>query len=371
MQHKPKRKLKIYSAAQQARFLKKAPKHSPKGEALMIFAQQLAAMLRAGLSIVDALKALESQGDDPIFSVIIKDLYSQIENGVPLSQALAKYPQAFSSMFISLVEAGEASGKLAELVDKIAGYLKATVSLNKKVKSALVYPAVVIGLAITLVAVLLVFVIPVFQDMFNSFGAQLPLPTQILIGISNFLQAYILFIGGGIALLVYLTKRYFSSPKGRIFKDKIIQSLPVAGLLSQKVAVARFCKTYGILLKSGVSLLKCIQICSNASENTYIERACENISRVVNQGGQLSEAILDEPYFPLVMVQMVKAGEKTGNVDSMLDSVAEFFETEIESMVATLTSLLEPFLITFLGIVVGSIVVSMFLPIFQLSSIVK
>lgn len=371
MQRRPKRKLKIYSASEQARFLKKAPKHQPKGEALMIFAQQLAAMLRAGLTIIDVLKALESQGEDPIFAMIIKDVYGQIENGVPLSQALAKYPQAFSSMFISLVEAGEASGKLAELVDKIAGYLKAAVTLNKKVKSALVYPAVVIGLAISLVAVLLIFVIPVFQDMFSSFGAELPLPTQILIGISNFLQAYILFIGGFIGLGVYLLKRYFSSPKGRILKDKIIYSLPIAGLLSQKVAVARFCKTYGILLKSGVALLKCIQICSNASENTYIEKACENIARVVNQGGQLSEAILDEPYFPLVMVQMVKAGEKTGNVDSMLHSVAEFFETEIDSMVATLTSLLEPFLIAFLGIVVGSIVVSMFLPIFQLSSIVQ
>ncbi len=370
-QRKPKRKVKVYSASEQARFLKKAPKHKPKGESLMIFAQQLAAMLRAGLTIVDALKALESQGEDPVFAVIIKDLYSQIENGIPLSQALAKYPQAFSSMFISLVEAGEASGKLPELVEKIAGYLKAAVSLNKKVKSALVYPAVVIGLAISLVAVLLIFVIPVFQDMFKSFGAQLPLPTQILIGISNFLQAYILFIGAFIGLCIYFLKRYFASPKGRILKDKIIHSLPVAGLLSQKVAVARFCKTYGILLKSGVSLLKCIQICSNASENTYIEQACEGISRVVNQGGQLSEAILDEPYFPLVMVQMVKAGEKTGNVDSMLHSVAEFFETEIDSMVATLTSLLEPFLIAFLGIVVGSIVVSMFLPIFQLSSIVQ
>lgn len=371
IKHKPKRKIKVYSPAQQARFLKKAPKHKPKTEALMIFAQQLAAMLKASLPIVDALKALQSQGEDPVFAVIIQDLCAQIENGVTLSQALSKYPQSFSTMFVSMVEAGEASGKLPELIDKLSSYLKASVTLNKKVKSALVYPAVVIGMAITLVVVLMIFVIPVFQDMFKSFGSKLPLPTQILIDISNFLQAYILFIGAFIALMVYILKRYFSSPKGKKTKDTIIKSLPIAGILSQKVNVARFCKTYSILLKSGVSLLKCIHICSNASENTFVAEACVNITRVVNQGGQLSEAILDEPYFPLVMVQMVKAGEKTGNVDSMLNSVAEFFETEIDTMVSTLTSLIEPFLIAFLGIVVGSIVISMFLPIFELSSIVQ
>jgi type IV pilus assembly protein PilC len=371
IKHKPKRKIKVYSPAQQARFLKKAPKHKPKTEVLMIFAQQLAAMLKASLPIVDALKALQSQGEDPVFAVIIQDLCAQIENGVTLSQALSKYPQSFSTMFVSMVEAGEASGKLPELIDKLSSYLKASVTLNKKVKSALVYPAVVIGMAIMLVMVLMIFVIPVFQDMFKSFGSKLPLPTQILIDISNFLQAYILFIGAFIALMVYMLKRYFSSPKGKRTKDAIIKSLPIAGILSQKVNVARFCKTYSILLKSGVSLLKCIHICSNASENTFVAEACTNITRVVNQGGQLSEAILDEPYFPLVMVQMVKAGEKTGNVDTMLNSVAEFFETEIDTMVSTLTSLIEPFLIAFLGIVVGSIVISMFLPIFELSSIVQ
>lgn len=371
IKHKPKRKIKVYSAAQQARFLKKAAKYTPKAETLMIFAQQLGAMLKASLPIVDALKALQSQGEDPIFAVIIQDLCSQIENGVTLSQALSKYPQAFSNMFVSMVEAGEASGKLSELIDKLAGYLKAAVALNKKVKSALVYPAVVIGMSIALVVVLMIFVIPVFQDMFKSFGAKLPLPTQILIDTSNFLQAYILFIGAFIFGLCYLLKRYFSNPRGKRVKDKIIKSLPIAGPLTQKVNVARFCKTYAILIKSGVSLLKCIQICSNASDNTFIAEACQGITRVVNQGGQLSEAILDEPYFPLVMVQMVKAGEKTGNVDTMLNSVADFFETEIDTMVSTLTSLLEPFLIAFLGIVVGSIVISMFLPIFQLSSIIQ
>lgn len=368
---KPKRKLKVYTANQLASFKKRAPGHKVKLEALMLFAQQLAAMLQAGLPIVDALKAVQSQVQDPIFAVIIEDVCAQVENGVALSDAFSKYPKTFSNMFVSMVEAGEASGLLAELMGKIASYLKASLSLIKKVKGALVYPTVVIGMAFALVIVLMVFVIPVFQDMFNNFGAKLPTPTQILIDISQFLQNNILYLLLAAAILIYFIKKYFSTPRGKVLKDKIIARSPIAGPLSAKVAVARFCRTYGILLKSGVSVLKCIEICSNASDNTFIQDACVNITRVVNQGGQLSEAILDEPYFPIIMVQMVKAGEKTGNVDSMLDSVAEFFETEIDSTIAALTSIMEPFIIAFLGIVVGSIVISMFLPIFELSSVVQ
>ena len=349
---------------------KQAKRKKVKLEELTVFTQQLAAMLEAGLPLVAALEALEEQTENPVFQIVIRNVKNEVSAGRSFSEACGDYPRAFPNLFVSMVEAGEASGSLAEILDKTSTYFEDTVRLMKQVKGALVYPSVVIGLAIILVNVLLVFVIPVFADMFTDFGADLPTPTQILIGLSDFLKSYIIFLIIGLFILVWMVKRFCATPKGRVVKDNFLTKLPVIGELIRKVNLSRFCRTYAILMRSGVPILKTLDIVSSASGNTFIERACKNISKHISAGGQVSEVVSDDPYFPPMVKHMSRAGEQTGNVDGMLVKVADFYDAEVETLVAALTSLMEPLLITFLGVVIGGIVMAMFLPIFQLSSVV-
>jgi type IV pilus assembly protein PilC len=352
------------------RYQKKAQSYTPKAEVLMIFCQQFCAMLRAGLSVLEALRTLEGQSQDRVFKVILDQVCQSVSNGLPLSAALARFPKAFPVLLVSLVEAGEVSGHLADMMDKAALYLKASLYLTKKVKSALVYPLVVLTMAALLIVVMMVWVIPVFSDMFANFGAELPVPTQLLIDASHFMGKYFwALIALGVAAVGGL-RAFLKTQRGKAYQDRLVHRLPLAGDLSNKVAIARFCRTYAILFRSGVALLRAIQICSNASDNTFIQGACVRIAAAVHEGKQISGAIAQDAYFPMIMVSMLQAGEKTSNIDGMLNSVAEFFESEVDNTVSTLTTLIEPFMIAFLGIVVGGIVLAMFLPIFQLSSVV-
>jgi len=356
--------------AKQRSYEKKAKKQKIKLEELTVFTQQLAAMLEAGLPLVSALDALEEQTESPVFQIIVRNVKNDVSTGRAFSEACAEYPRAFPNLFVSMVEAGEASGSLAEILEKTSTYFEETVKLVKKVKGALVYPAVVIGLAVALVNVLLVFVIPVFADMFNDFGAELPNPTQFLIALSDFLKSYIIFLILGLALAVWLIKRFVATPRGKVIKDGLIIKLPVIGELTRKVNLSRFCRTYAILMRSGVPILKTLDIVASASGNTYVESACKKISKHISQGGQVSDVVAVDPYFPPMVKHMSRAGEQTGNVDGMLVKVADFYDAEVDTLVGALTSLMEPLLITFLGVVIGGIVMAMFLPIFQLSSVV-
>jgi type IV pilus assembly protein PilC len=268
-----------------------------------------------------------------------------------------------------MVEAGEASGALAEILSKVASYFESTVKLTKKVKSAMTYPIAVICLAIALVNVLLIFVIPVFAELFSSFGHALPLPTQMLIDVSDFLRHNILWIIIlGIAAW-YGFKRFIETPRGRRMKDLALVRAPIFGSLLHKIALSRFARTYATLIRSGVPILRTLEIVSAASNKVQIEDACEEISKHVSQGGQVSEILAVNPFFPPMMKHMVKAGETTGNVDGMLNKTADFYDTECEATIAALTSLIEPLLIVFLGVVVGAIVMAMFLPIFNLAAV--
>jgi type IV pilus assembly protein PilC len=356
--------------AKQKAYEKQAKKKKIKLEELTVFTQQLAAMLEAGLPLVGALEALQEQTENPVFQIIIRNVKNEISAGRSFSDACSDYPKAFPNLFVSMVEAGEASGGLAEILEKTSTYFEDTVKLIRQVKGALVYPAVVIGLAIALVNVLLVFVIPVFAEMFEGFGAELPKPTQILIGLSDFLKSYILFLIVGVFIFFWGLKRFVATPKGRVIKDNVITKLPVVGELMRKVNLSRFCRTYAILMRSGVPILKTLDIVSAASGNTFVERACKKISKNIAAGGQVSDVVAEDPYFPPMVKHMSRAGEQTGNVDGMLVKVADFYDAEVETLVAALTSLMEPLLITFLGVVIGGIVMAMFLPIFQLSSVV-
>jgi type IV pilus assembly protein PilC len=268
-----------------------------------------------------------------------------------------------------MVEAGEASGGLAEILGKVAGYFESTVRLTKKVKSAMTYPIAVIGLAVALVNVLLIFVIPVFAAMFQDFGSRLPAPTQMLIDVSDFMKAYWWLVGGLAYATYWLLGKYTKTPAGRRQRDHLLVKAPIFGNLVHKIALSRFCRTYATLIRSGVPILRTLEIVAAASGKVQIEEACVEISKHVSQGGQVSEVLAANPFFPSMMKHMVKAGESTGNVDGMMGKIADFYDVECEATVAALTSLIEPILIVFLGVVVGGIVMAMFLPIFQMGAV--
>jgi type IV pilus assembly protein PilC len=355
--------------AKQKALEKKAKTYGlPLGE-LAMFTQQLASLLTAGLPLVQCLEALQDQTEDPIFRIVIRDVRGDISQGNSFSSAVKKFPKSFNTLFCSMVEAGEASGGLAEILMKVAGYFESTVKLTKKVKSAMTYPIAVIGLAFALVNVLLIFVIPVFAAMFKDFGAKLPAPTQFLIDLSNFLKAWWWALGiagyGG----YFTLNKFVSTPNGRRTKDQFLVKAPIFGNLVHKIALSRFCRTYATLIRSGVPILRTLEIVSAASNKVQIEDACEEIAKHVSQGGQVSEILAANSFFPPMMKHMVKAGESTGNVDGMMNKIADFYDVECEATVAALTSLIEPMLIVFLGVVVGGIVMAMFLPIFQLGAV--
>lgn len=356
--------------AKQRAYEKQARKKKIKLDELTVFTQQISSMLEAGLPLVSALEALQEQTENPVFRVIIREVRLDISSGTSFSDAVRKFPKAFPNLFVSMVEAGEASGALADIMGKVAIYFEDSLALFKKVKSAMTYPIAVISLAVILVGVLLIKVIPVFAEMFDSFDAELPKPTQMLIDISEFLQTNILYIIIGFIVLVFIYKKLTATPRGREVKDTFYSKLPIVGNLTRKINVSRFCRTYAILLRSGVPILRALEICSNASNNTFIEKACANISRHISQGGQLSETIAQTPYFPSMVKHMAKAGEQTGNVDGMMNKISDFYDTEVDNIVESLTSLMEPILICVLGVIIGGIVMAMFLPIFQLSSVV-
>lgn len=367
---KPKVNVKAAQALAKEKALEKKSKNYklPLGE-LAIFTQQLASLLVAGLPLVQCLEALQDQTEDQCFRIVIRDVRADISSGNSFSSAVRKFPKSFPNLFISMVEAGEASGGLAEILGKVASYFESTVRLTKKVKSAMTYPIAVIGLAVALVNVLLIFVIPVFAAMFADFGAKLPAPTQFLIDLSNFMKKWWWLVGLAAYSVYWIVNKYVQTPAGRRHKDLFLVRAPIFGNLVHKITLSRFCRTYATLIRSGVPILRTLEIVASASGKVQIEDACQDISRHVSQGGQVSECLAANPFFPPMMKHMVKAGESTGNVDGMMTKVADFYDVECEATVASLTSLIEPILIVFLGVVVGGIVMAMFLPIFQLGAV--
>jgi type IV pilus assembly protein PilC len=341
----------------------------PLGE-LSIFTQQLASLLTAGLPLVQSLEALQDQTEDQVFAVLIREVKQDISAGNSFSAAVKKFPKSFPPLFISMVEAGEASGALSEILSKVATYFEASVKLYKKVKSAMTYPIVVISLAVVLVNVMLIFVVPVFADMFKEAGKALPMPTQMLIDTSAFLGSWKGAVLGVVLFGIgYAVNMYCKTPVGRRQKDLTLVRAPVFGPLIRKIALSRFCRTYATLMRSGVPILRTLEIVSAASNKVQIEDACVEIAKHVSQGGQVSEVLATNTFFPPMMKHMVKAGETTGNVDGMMNKIADFYDTECDAIVGALTSLIEPFLIVILGVVVGGIVIAMFLPIFNLANV--
>jgi len=337
---------------------------------LIPFTRQMSSMLNAGMSILSALATLEEQCANPSFKKVLSRIKDKIEGGEPFSEALAMFPQIFDTMYVNMVAAGEESGQFAPVLKRLAAMLDSSARLVRKVKSAMTYPIVILSIALILAGGLITFIVPVFAEMFSGFGSELPLPTQMLVNISDFIKGYYFIIIPVIVVLTFVFKKWKATEAGKYTFDGLILRLPVFGELIQKVSIGRFCRLFSQMLTSGVPILDALKIVAQAMGNAVIERALLSARTGIEQGNTLSSSLEGKPCLPLLMVRMIAAGEKSGRIDEMLESVADSYDDEVEAMLATLTSLMEPFLMVFLGIIIGGIVLAMFLPIFELGSVV-
>ncbi len=337
---------------------------------MVIFSRQLATMVDAGIPLVGALDILQDQADNKFFSGVITKVRNDVESGSSLSDALAKHKNVFSSLFVNMVKAGESSGMLDEIMDRLAEYMEKTSALNKKVKSALIYPAVVTAMALAITLLLLLKVIPVFKTIFADFGAQLPAPTAALLSVSDFLQRYILVIFIAVVLAATALGRYFKTEKGSLRIDRFLLKMPIFGILFSKVAVSKFTRTLSTLIKSGVPILSAFEIVGKTSGNRVVEMAIDDVRKNVREGENIAEPLAKSKVFPPMVTRMVAIGEQTGQLEKMLSKIADFYDQQVDAAVSGLTSLIEPLIIAFLGIVIGGIVICMFLPIFKMSDIV-
>ncbi len=328
-------------------------------------------MLSAGMPIVAALEALQEQTDNPSFQKVIQRVRASIENGAALSEALRQFPQVYDELYCNMVMGGERGGQLPETIGRLATFLESSAKLRRKVKSALMYPTIVLCLAGLIATLMIMFIVPVFGSMFADFGADLPAPTQFLLDMSNWLKKYgWIVLLGAIGSVIGFNK-WRATPNGAYRFDAFMLRAPVFGELSRKVASARFARTFGQLIRSGVPILSALEIVSGATGNHVAGRVITNARTAVERGDPLSSALVHQTVFPILLVRMLQAGEKTGKIDEMMDNIATFYDDEVETMLAGLTSLLEPLLIVFLGVVIGGIVLCMFLPIFKMADVVS
>jgi type IV pilus assembly protein PilC len=338
---------------------------------LVVFTRQFATMIDAGIAIVQSLQALAEQSPNKIMRDVIKDICTRVESGESLSEALQKHPKAFNKLYVAMVSAGEKGGLLAEIMARLATYLENTDRLRKKVKTAMMYPTTVSVVAVGITVFLLVKVIPVFKDVYEGFGAKLPAPTQFLMDISDLLRHWLILVIPAVAALVYAWLYFIKTPKGREFWDRQRIKLPVFGPIAHKICLARFTRTLASLVRSGVPILDVLQIVSQTVGNVVMEKAVKTAATDIERGEGISQALGKNPIFPSMIIRMLSAGEQTGNIDNMLERVADFLDEEIENTLSGLMSLLEPLLIVFLGVIIGGMVICMFLPIFNLANIVS
>jgi type IV pilus assembly protein PilC len=347
---------------------------SVKETDLVLCTRQLATMIEAGISLVQALTALYEQADPKRqrnLRHVISDVTTRVQGGETFNESIAKHPRVFNRLFVSMVKAGETGGLLAEILDRLAGFLEASARLRKKVKSAMTYPVIVICIAFCITTFLLVRVVPIFGEIFADFGAKLPAPTQFLIDVSNFIRGEWYFLILGIGGMIFGARALLHSKRGKQWSDRWKLKLPVLGPLSHKIAMSRFARTFAQLIRSGVPILEVLDIVGGTAGNYVIEKSIKSVSEDVEKGDNLSTALSKKAIFPPMLLRMVAAGEATGKIDTMLEKMADFWDEEIEAMLDALTSLIEPLLIVFLGLVVGGIVISMFLPIFKLNEVVS
>lgn len=337
---------------------------------MVVFVRQFATMIDAGLPIMQCLEILRDQQSNPTLKRVIKEVRRDVEEGATFSDAIRKHPKVFDNLFVNLVAAGEVSGILDVILNRLAVYIEKMAGLKKKIKGAMTYPAIVVGVAVIVIAVILVYVIPVFARLFNDAGVSLPPLTLFVMNVSAFAQSYFHWFIVAFILLVIALRRIRATSRGREWTDQILLRLPVFGMLLRKVAIARFSRTLGTMLESGVPILDSLEIVSAASGNKVIEKAIRKARIAIAEGHPVAEPLAETGMFPAMVTQMIAVGEATGALDNMLGKIADFYDEEVDTTVESLTALLEPVLIVFLGITVGGLLIAMYLPIFQLADVV-
>ncbi len=341
-----------------------------KQEDLVIFTRQLSTMIEAGIPILQSLDALQEQMTQPYFKTVISTMRDDIQLGSSLSAAFAKHPRVFDTLYVNMVRVGETGGVLSGLLDRISGYLEKSMRLTQKVKSALIYPAVVITMAGLITAFLLVKVVPTFAGIYTSFGRELPYMTQLLISVSNTLKTQLLYYVVGFIVLGFLLRQWYKTDRGALMIDTAKLRIPVIGDLLRKVAISRFSRTLATLVQSGVPILESLDIVGKSIGNKLLEVVVVDIKNNVREGESIATPLIKSNVFPPMVTRMIAIGEKSGQLEKMLTKIAEFYDDQVDAAVAGLTSIIEPVIIGFLGIVVGFIVIALFLPILQITQIV-
>jgi type IV pilus assembly protein PilC len=341
------------------------------GKDILIFTRQFATMIDAGLPLVQCLDILATQMDNVTFRKVIFAIKTKVESGSTFADALKDHPRVFDELYIQLCAAGEVGGILDTILNRLAAYKEKSEKLKRKVRGAMIYPAIVLTVAVGVTAVLLLKVTPVFAKMFADFGQALPAPTQFVVDLSNWLQSYFLVMVGGIIAAVVATVMTYRNPRGRREIDRILLKMPLFGGVIRKVAVARFTRTLGTMISSGVPILDALDVTAKTAGNRIIEEGIYYVRTKISEGKNIAGPLLETKVFPPMVVQMIGVGEATGAMDAMLNKIADFYDDEVDTAVAGLTSLIEPIMMVFLGVVVGGFLISMYLPIFNIAGAVQ
>ena len=337
---------------------------------IMIFTRQFSTMIDAGLPLVNCLKILSDQQENKSFKSLLRDVNQSVQTGSTLSESLKKYPKQFDDLFCNLVAAGEAGGILDTILQRLAEYIEKAEKLRGKVKSAMMYPIIVIIVAVLVIMVIMIFVIPVFQAMFADFGKALPVLTQMVINLSNFIKNNIIYIIAAFIVFSFAFKRFINTERGRVIWDRTLLSMPIFGPLVRKVAVAKFTRTLGTMMSSGVPIINSLDIVARTAGNKIVEAAILDTKEAISEGRSISDPLMESGVFPSMVIQMISVGEESGALDTMLEKIANFYDEEVDAAVEALTSMIEPLLMVFLGGAIGTLVIAMYLPIFSMASAV-
>jgi len=338
---------------------------------VILFARQFSTMIDAGLPIIQCLDILYSQQSNATFKKMLKDIKESVEGGATLAEALKKFPKQFDSLFVNMIAAGEAGGILDGILRRLAAYMEKAAKLKAQVKGAMTYPIVTLVIAVVVLAVILVFVIPVFEEMFADFGGELPVPTQIVVAMSDMVKSKIIYIIIGLFLFTIAFKKFHSTEKGLELVDDMLLKIPVFGDLLRKVAVAKFTRTMGTMLASGVAILEALDIVAKTAGNKTVEKAIYSVRKGIAEGRTMADPLAQSGVFPSMVCQMISVGESTGALDAMLGKIADFYDEEVDQAVENLTALIEPFMLVFLGVTIGGLVVAMYLPIFKMAGAIS
>ncbi len=337
---------------------------------IIIFSRQFSTMIDAGLPIIQCLDILHNQQENPTFKKTIKEIKESVEKGETFAEALGRYPDQFDSLYVNMIAAGEAGGILDLILQRLSAYMEKAAKLKSQVKGAMTYPAITLAVAVLVVAVILVFVIPVFQEMFSGMGQALPAPTLMVIAMSDFVKTKIIYMIVGFFLFGFAYRKFYATEKGQTLVDRTVLQLPIFGILLRKVAVAKFTRTMGTMLSSGVSILDALDIVAKTAGNKTVENSIYDVRAGIEEGRTMSDPLSETGVFPSMVCSMIAVGESTGALDTMLEKIADFYDGEVDQAVENLTAAIEPIMMVFMGIVIGGLVVSMYLPIFKLAGAV-